>query len=237
MSEDITAFPLVWPIGWARTKNRARANFGRQTVETRTWSDGSTSKWKSKQKLTIADSRYRLHHELQLLGAKGVVISSNLRLRQDGQPMSGQREPDDPGICVYFRLSDKPRCLPCDRWDRAADNLAAVAKYVDALRGQLRWGVGSVDVAFAGFKALPGSGDAIIPPAPMTVEEAATVLNDLTSREFGFEKIRTGVDIFKSAYRAGVLRHHPDARAGTKTDEWGRLQTAAEVLKRHHGVA
>ena len=237
MSSEIQAYPLSWPPGWKRTSNRTRAKFGRQTTDRHTRSDGSSWTSTSKVKLTIADSRDRLHHELQLLGAKGVVISSNLRLKMDGQPMSGQREPDDPGICVYFRLDNKPRCLPCDRWDRAADNLAAIAKYVEALRGQLRWGVGTAEVAFAGFKALPGSGDAIIPPAPMTVEEAADALMRLTSGAFHFSQIRSSPDVFSNAYRAAVKRHHPDTRGGSITSEWSLLQRSSDALKKHHNIA
>lgn len=58
-------------------------------------------------------------------------------------------------MAVYFRLKGEPRVLACDRWDRVADNMAALAAHIDAMRGQLRWGVGSLEQAFAGYKALP----------------------------------------------------------------------------------
>ena len=35
------------------------------------------------------------------------------------------------------------------------DNIWAIAKHIDAMRGQLRWGVGSLDQAFMGYQALP----------------------------------------------------------------------------------
>ena len=45
--------------------------------------------------------------------------------------------------------------LACDRWDRPEHNLRAIAKHVEAIRGQERWGVGSVAQAFRGYQALP----------------------------------------------------------------------------------
>jgi len=87
MNTEVTAYPLQWPAGWKRTTNRSRANFGRQNTEWFRRTDGTQYSRTSKNKLTIADSRDRLHHELEMLGAKAVIISSNLRLRGDGQPM------------------------------------------------------------------------------------------------------------------------------------------------------
>ena len=33
--------------------------------------------------------------------------------------------------------------------------MAALAAHVDAVRGQIRWGVGTLEQAFGGYKALP----------------------------------------------------------------------------------
>jgi len=54
-----------------------------------------------------------------------------------------------------FRIKGEPRVLACDKWDLCADNMAALAKHVEAIRGQLRWGVGTLAQAFGGYKALP----------------------------------------------------------------------------------
>ncbi len=43
---------------------------------------------------------------------------------------------------------------------RAAANLNAIAKHIEALRGMDRWGVGSVERAFASYAALPPPGAA-----------------------------------------------------------------------------
>src|SRR6185369_17936789 len=51
----------------------------------------------------------------------------------------------------YFVLKSEPHALACDRWDRVADNLRAIALHIAAIRGMDRWGVGSLAQAFAGY--------------------------------------------------------------------------------------
>jgi hypothetical protein len=140
---DVPAFPLAWPDGWPRAKGRQRASFKRQGD--RGWMEA----------LTVAIARKRLGDELDRLGARYVTLSTNLELRLDGQPRSGQPEPYDPGAAVYFHLQGKPIALACDKWDRVADNIAAIAKHIEAMRGMDRWGVGSAARAFAGYERLP----------------------------------------------------------------------------------
>src|SRR5262249_31741204 len=79
--------------------------------------------------------------------------------RTDSAPYSGARKSYDVGAAVYFSLNKKPYCLPCDRWNRLPDNLAAIAAHLEAMRGMDRWGVGSIEQAFAGYKALPARGE------------------------------------------------------------------------------
>lgn len=138
-----TAFPLQWPAGWPRAKYRQRAVFGK--FSSRGW----------KEQATVANGRERLSGELDRLGARYSVLSTNLELRLDGLPRSNQAEPYDPGVAVYFQLEGKPIALACDKWDRVADNIIALAKHIEALRGMDRWGVGTAAQAFAGYEALP----------------------------------------------------------------------------------
>lgn len=84
-----------------------------------------------------------------------IVISTNIPLRRDGLPYSNQKEPQDTGAAVYFKVDGKPTVLACDKWNTVGDNIWAIAKHIDALRGQQRWGVGSIEQAFAGYAALP----------------------------------------------------------------------------------
>jgi hypothetical protein len=113
--------------------------------------------------ISVNDATGELLGELERLGAaEGPVISTNLKLRLDGLPRSDQATPADPGVAVYFELDGKTIVLACDKWNRVADNIYAIAKHVDALRGQDRWGVGTVEQAFRGYTALP-SGDGTDP--------------------------------------------------------------------------
>ena len=148
MHEHITGYPLCWPPGKARTSEPRRSRFG-------------TNAWSNQKRITLNRAVRELIRELDALGATNEIISSNLRLRQDGLPYSNQRIPADPGIAVYFELPDasgayRNVCMTCDRWDKQACNIWSVAKCVGALRGLERWGGGDmVTAAFTGFVALP----------------------------------------------------------------------------------
>lgn len=91
-----------------------------------------------------------------LPGAKNAVVSTNVALRRDGLPLASAKRVDDPGVAVYFLYKGKQTCFACDRWDKVEDNIYAVAKTIDAMRGIARWGTGDMlDAAFNGFTALP----------------------------------------------------------------------------------
>lgn len=131
------AFPLQWPTGWPRTAAHRRQR----------------SKFKPG---ALADEAQETRWELQRLGARHPVISTNIELRRDGLPYSNRRSPDDPGVAVYFTYEGRQQCIPCDRWATVEENLRAVWKSIEALRSLERWGAKSfVDAAFTGFTALP----------------------------------------------------------------------------------
>ncbi len=97
----------------------------------------------------------RLEGELDRLGAAEVRLTMDVERSLSGKPI-GSTNPFDPGVALYFRLKDKPYVLACDKWARLADNIAAIAAHIEALRGQERWGVSEgVEQAFAGHAALP----------------------------------------------------------------------------------
>ncbi|NIV38132.1 MAG: J domain-containing protein, partial [Anaerolineae bacterium] len=149
----VDAYPLHWPHWFPRTDpaHRQRARFNR---------DGRP--------LTIADARGRVLREIGAFTRPGhtyridpdqVVISTDVPVRQDGLPYSGRKPPEDSGVAVYFELDGEPHVLPCDTWDRVADNMAAIAAHLGAMRGMERWGVGDLRSHFAGFTALEHNPD------------------------------------------------------------------------------
>lgn len=106
---------------------------------------------------TVYEAASECVMELDRLGARDVVISTNMKLGvRSGEILSGQTEPLDPGVSVFFNYKGQKSAIACDRWTRVADNLYAIAKTIEALRGIDRWGSGEmVRAAFTGFRALP----------------------------------------------------------------------------------
>ena len=173
------AYPLQWPLGWARTAHPKPSHFGL----------GSN-------KPTIHRATQELLRQLRLLEGGNVVISSDLRLRKDGLPVSSQRPPDDSGVAVYFTLNNEQKVIACDSYDRCGCNLWAIAKTVDALRGIDRWGASELlNRAFSGFKTLPQQAG---PSTATTWYEILDIPASCTLEEL------------KAAYRKQVKRYHPD---------------------------
>jgi len=153
MNQGVEAFPLCWPENHPRIKRRCDARF----------------------RTTLAKARDGLLVELQRMGARNVVLSTNVPLRRDGLPYAGQKQPDDPGVAVYFTKGGKPTCIPCDKWRKIEDNIWAIAKSVEALRGLERWaGSNFVDASFRGFQELPPPEDSCwsVLDIPMKATEA-----------------------------------------------------------------
>jgi len=203
----IPAFPLQWPAGWKRTEpyRRTTARFGRAT---RARAGGG---WDCGRALTISEAVDRLRGELSRMGTHDddLVISTNLQLRLDGLPRSGQSEPQDPGAAVYWRTSaGDTRCMAIDRYKRVADNLAAIAATLDAMRAIERHGGAEIlDRAFTGFVAIEHDASAH------------------WSAQLGVPRTASPPEI-EAAYRRLRAQHHPDR--GGDAEAFMRVQKAYE---------
>lgn len=131
MNEDITNYPLSWPINQPRTNSQERAQ-ARFRTQGRT---GGYGQWSPNRKHTISEGARELEQEIRRLGGNEMIISSNLRVKANGLPYSGQRQPDDPGVAVYFKWHDRDLVFACDKWTSIEDNLWAIVKHIEALRG------------------------------------------------------------------------------------------------------
>lgn len=201
MEKPTEAYPLLWPQGWKRTANfsRTRAKFGKKTfVDRGLNAEGQRMGWHTKGTLSISQGTERVLNVLDQMGFnKSVVISSNLALRLDGLPRSSQREPDDPGVAVYWGNGQKARCIAVDQYDRVADNLAAIAATLEAMRAIERHGGAAIlERAFTGFTALP---------APTAWWQTLGLSGPNASR--------AEID---GAHRRLIMEHHPDRGGDTE---------------------
>lgn len=205
----ITASPLCWPPGKPRTPDgdRKQGRFGKRN------SSGGRLKG-----LSVAEGRQRVLDSLDRFTRTGqayrvpqdtIIISSDLALRNDGLPRSGQREPDDPGIAVYFNLDGQQQCIPCDVYTRIADNLAAAADCLESLRTLERHDAGLMRAAFTGFAQLASPGAM---GAPHWRAVLHTDSNDPAE--------------VKQAYRRAQRAAHPDR--GGSSELFHRVQQAWE---------
>lgn len=143
-------YPLHWPVGWPRAPKQRRSNFGGR---------GSRP--------SVGSATLLLMEEIQRLNGQSVrekhvdnfLLSTNIRLRQDGLPYSSQREPTDTGVAVYFKYKGKDTVIACDTFDNIGCNIYAIAKTIERIRDIERWGSSELmNRAFTGFLALPERG-------------------------------------------------------------------------------
>lgn len=116
--------------------------------------------YRGKARLSIEDAFDRIESELRALAVdeSGVIVSTNLRVNMRGIPSGNQAEPGDPGVAVYWTRKGKSQCMAIDVYSRVADNLAAVAATLDAMRAIERHGGAQIlERAFLGFAQLPES--------------------------------------------------------------------------------
>lgn len=188
------AYPLQWPKARPRKTARKSANFGKKVRE-------SGRSYDTHKALSIADAVQRLQDEIDRIGARDYVLSTNIQVRLDGWPRSDAAQPRDPGACLYFTLGGKPHALPCDTYDRVADNIAAIAKHIEATRAIERYGVATMEELFTGFTALPA-------PKGKSWREV-----------LGLQNVAGGAgrtrDDIETQYRLLAKSRHPDAPGGS----------------------
>ncbi len=172
-----TPHPLCWPAGRPRTPRSRR----RRTP----FSESGTP-------VSLAVATGRVRSQLDKLATRNLVLSSNAPAAPTlTRPDS--KQPEDPGVAVYFDLEGAPHCVCCDTWDRVADNLAAVAKHLEAVQGQLRWGVADLAQMLVGFR---------IAPLPRERPPWWEVL--------GFRDRPALLELIRLQRRALAARYHPD---------------------------
>jgi|CXWL01.1.fsa_nt_gi hypothetical protein len=183
------AYPLCWPAGYQRTQYRRRSLF----------------------KQSMEKAQKFLREEIERLGAGELIVSTNIPVRNDGGLYVDymRRKIDDPGVAIYFVRKKKEIALCCDEYETVWENIYALGKGIEKLRGLERDGISDfLDRAFTGFAALP---------PPMVITYWWNVLG--VSRQADAESI-------KATYRELVKIHHPDK--GGNADRFNEIQKAYE---------
>lgn len=212
MNDDVTRYPLCWPPGRPRTPagERTHSQFHRRAKV-----EGAS--YTQKLAITLAGARRMLQEELDRLGAASIILSTNIELTKYGEPRSDRRPPTDPGAAVYFTHQGRDMAFACDRWNKVEENVRAIAKTIEALRGIERWGTGEmVQAAFTGFLELPVH----TPPAPWYAALGV--------------KAHDSTEAVKDAYSKLVLKNHPDR--GGDTETMAEINRAFEAFKRERAL-
>lgn len=194
------AYPLQWPDGWKRT------------------SPGGLED--ARFKCTFAQARDGIIKQLGMMGvARSIVISTNVETKRDGLPYANRPQPSDRGVAVYWTKftiggGSEQRVLACDRWYRVRDNLRAIEKTLEAMRGIERWGSTDImDRAFSGFTALP---------------ESASGWRGVLEFSAGYQP--TLAEILDRAKKL-ILASHPDV---SNMGEREANQKTADILEARH---
>lgn len=196
------AFPLAWPEGWARTP-----------ATTRRAAPYRTNAFAAKENLL---------HELKLLGAYNVVISTNSPLKSTGLPYAS--EVSDPGVAVYWSTKQfKERCIACDKWFKIYDNVHSIGKAIGALRSLQRVGASQImDRAFTAFGALPQSSSApVVRPWWEVLEIPEAAISALS------------MAMVQARFRELTTKNHPD-RGGNQA-HMVELNRAFTQAQEHYG--
>lgn len=197
-------YPLQWPEGWKRS----------------TWASRQRSQFEPR----FTEDRDTIIRWLEKRGSR-VVITSNLPTRQDGLPYYAST--DDPGIAVWWVEKGNERVVACDRWMRADENLRAILKTLEAMRGLDRWGATEMaERAFAGFAALPPGSSGSMPTGPRPWRE---VLGGTWPEMDRAELLA----IAKTRFQKLIAVAHPDA--GGDTERAAELNVAYEAAVQELG--
>jgi len=199
---SIEAYPLTWPEGWPQTEPGKR-----EVSRFNTSADRARKNLLNEIKLLVGKYSYK---------RSDVIISTNVKLRLDGEPYMSQRAPDEQGVAVYFEYKEKPMVFACDRWKLIQDNIHSIGKTIEALRGIERWGASDMlERAFTGFQQLPFHDTEL-----ETWQDVLQVGNQFT------------FDECERNYKLLAAEYHPDKKSGSN-EKMQQLNWARECAKQY----
>jgi hypothetical protein len=172
-------FPLSWPAGYPVTEHRIESKFS----------------------CTFAQARDGIFNQIDLLGAKTFFISCNVQRNKKGDLVEGRLIYDNPGVALYFNYKGEDKVIACDKWKYIHENLRAVEKSLEAIRGLERWGCSDIiSRAMGGLKELA---------------ENAGESNGAWWQVLGVDQDAPPTYI-EAAYKQKVKIYHPDKPTGNR---------------------
>lgn len=198
----IKSYPLQWPAGWKRTEQAER----------------KSGQFKSgKSSIDVSQASRRIFKELEMMGinTNDLVISTNIELTLGG-PLQTERVKKDPGVAIYWiGESSGKMCMAIDAYTNVAQNLAAIAATLEAMRAIERHGGAEIlNRAFSGFNALPAAGET----------SGIPLWRDVLGFKAGTKVTREDVEL---NFRALSKKAHPDT--GGSNGEFAILSRAREM--------
>lgn len=180
----VEAFPLSWPLGYERSAKKVDSKFN----------------------CSLGKARDGVLAEIKRLNGTNPIISSNIPVKNNGQLYAtGKPVDNDHGVAVYFTWKGEQFVMACDKYKTIRENLRAVGKSIEAIRGLERWGASDIlSRAFTGFKALP---------------ESAGSSQNSWWQVLGIDETATYDDI-KKAYKRLAAKYHPDNMSTGNLDKF-----------------
>jgi hypothetical protein len=189
----------------------------------------------------LGDTLSTLSKELRALNAATIVLQIAIRegdLRLDGLPRANAIA-EHPGIILTFQSKHGPLRLAFDGFPKWQHNLRAIAMHLEHLRLASLYGVGNDGEQYKGWTALPPpppKPDAMI-DFPRDPVDAARYLWAVTGLGFISEDVQRALrdpEEARKLVRSAQQKAHPDL--GGKPETFRRVQSAAEILKKVHGL-
>ena len=165
-----------------------------------------------------------LEAELRHLRAKEVTVQAGYRqVRNDGWPYSAAK-PEHPAVALQYSTANSRFVFRAFRYTRFEDNLRAIAKTLESLRGIDRWGVVEGQ-QYSGFKQI----EAPTAEGKMTREAAAAWLAFFSN--VSSEELLGSPGKLDQAFREARIKLHPDRQESGSHEALVKTQLAYDLLK------
>lgn len=153
----------------------------------------------------------QLRKELADMGVKDAIVET--RHDRDAYTLSGRprtgEKPARPEIQVWFKIGDRPTCIPSNNYTDWISNIKAVAMTLERQRLIRDYGCFSIEEQFAAFTALPpGTGQAAVGDSAQIA--ARLLLNLAAPTDYTEKQVCTDRNVLETVFRKASKKAHPD---------------------------